>query len=145
MCMKNYSTKTYLTLNPGEATMTENLALRTIHDFLPGVIKVNGEEIETLDHSLVGKHLSFLELKQLSSPLDGEFDEEFLDIVILIPPDTFLNISLLERDSSFADQFNTDHSFEHFMAELEDGSYDPGEDVTELIKELFAKGLHFEL
>lgn len=127
----------------GAVTNTENLALRTIHDFLPGTIVVDGERLLTVDHILFGRTLSQSELKQRTSPLDGQFDEEFLDVVIFIPPDMIMHISLLERDSSFADQFNTEHSFEHFMSELEDGSYDENDDVSHYIKELFAKGLNF--
>ena len=108
---------------PGSVTMTENLALRTIHDLLPGRISVDGQEFVTVDASLIGKALSKKELRVKSSELDGHLDQEFLDVIITIPPDTIMHISLLERDSSFADQFDTEHSFEHFMKELEDGMY----------------------
>jgi hypothetical protein len=128
----------------GEVTLTENLALRTIHDFLPGHIMVDSEEYETIDHSLVGKELSKRELRQKSAPLDGEFDEVFLDVVIFIPPSTILHMDLLERDSSFATQFGTDHTFEHFLEELEDGSFDKNEDVMHYIRNLFAKGFYLD-
>ncbi len=42
----------------GEATMTENLALRTVHDLIPGKIKVDGKMTPILDSSLSGKKLS---------------------------------------------------------------------------------------
>lgn len=129
----------------GEVTMTENVALRTIHDFLPGTLRFNGQTMLTVDMALFGHSLSHHELKQLTSPIDGHFDEEFLDVVIFIPPDRIMHINLQERDSSFATQFNAEHSFEHFMAELEDGSYDSDEDVMYSIRNLFAKGLYFDL
>lgn len=127
----------------GAVTMTENLALRTIHDFLPGTLTIGGEEVLTVDATLLDQPLSDRDLSALTSPLDGQLDEEFLDVIITIPPDMILHISLLERDSSFGEQFHTDHSFEHFLSELEDGRYDATEDVTLAIKTLFAKGLNF--
>ena len=129
----------------GEATMTENLAFRTIHDLLPGEITLGGETFMTLDHSLVGRSLSWSELRsQETDELDGEFNDIFRDIQILIPPSTILHIDLLERDSSFASQFGTDFTFEHFMSELEDGKYDSHDDVMHHIENLFAKGLNLE-
>jgi hypothetical protein len=127
----------------GPVTQTENLAFRTIHDLLPGKINVDGLTIDTLDNSLVGKTLTRNELKKKSGKLDGTFDPEFLNIVIFIPPATLFQINLLDRDSSFALQFSTTHTFEHFLTELADGSYDSNEDVTQHIKNLFAKGLYF--
>jgi len=123
------------------ATMTENLALRTIHDLLPGNIEVDGIITPVLDPSLIGKTLSESDMNQKSAELDGQFDPEFLNIHIIIPPDVDIIINLLERDSSFADQFGTDFSFEYFMSEISDGSFDSGEEVMDQIQNLFAKGL----
>ena len=129
---------------PGEATMTENLAFRSIHGFLPGHISVGGETFITTDGSLVGKTLSRKELLAHSRSLDGDFAPEFRNIVITIPPGIVFQIDLFERDSSFGDQFGTDHTFEYFMAELEDGQFDPDEIVVSYIRSLFAKGLYTE-
>lgn len=126
----------------GEATMTENLALRTVHDFLPGFVTIDGESVMTVDASLHGRHLTRKELQARSDELDGVFNDVFRDVVIFIPPDTILHIDLLERDSSFADQFGTDHSFEHFLSEVEDGSFDADDDVMRHIRSLFAKGMN---
>jgi len=127
----------------GSATQTENLAFRTIHDFLPGNIIVGGSEIETLDPSLIGTKLSKKELKQSSSKLDGIFDPEFLNITIVIPGIPPFTISLLERDSSFADQFETFFSFEFFLDELSDGSFDKNDEVMKQIRNLISKGMNF--
>ena len=52
-------------------------------------------------------------------------------------------IDLLERDSSFAQQFNTDFTFEHFLSELEDGKYDKNDEVMKQIRKLMATGQTF--
>jgi hypothetical protein len=127
----------------GDATMTENLAFRTVHDFLPGKIDVDGERISTLDPSLHGKTLSKEELKQMSSPLDGEFDPEFLAINIFIPPSTFIVVNLLEADSTFATQFGTEFTFEQYLKEVSDGKFNKNEDVMKQIRNLIAKGQNF--
>lgn len=127
----------------GEATMTENLALRTVHDFLPGHIKIDGKMTMTLSPSIHGMTLSDSDLEQLSDKLDGKFDHQFRMIRIFIPPDVDIVIDLLELDSNFADQFDTDHTFEELLSELRDGSYDEDEEVTKLIRSLFAKGQNF--
>jgi len=126
----------------GKVTFTENLALRTIHDLLPGNITVNKTVTPVLDVSLHGKTLSKSELRQPSSKLDGQFDSEFRNIRIVIPPNIDITIDLLERDSSFAQQFETDFTFEHFLGEISDGSYDKEDQVMQQIRNLFAKGLH---
>ncbi|HYF12860.1 MAG TPA: hypothetical protein VD928_00980 [Candidatus Paceibacterota bacterium] len=120
----------------GQVTPTENLAFRTIHDFLPGKIYVNGVLTPTLDASLKGKTLSAVDLEQLSSPLDGKYDDEFRNIVF---PGGSLD--LLERDSSFAQQFNTDYTLEFFLAETADGRFNYGEKSFGYIREMFAKGM----
>jgi len=49
-------------------------------------------------------------------------------------------VDLLAADHSFGVQFNTDFSFQDFLDELVDGSYDPNEDVMKEIRNLIAKG-----
>lgn len=128
----------------GKATLTENLALRIIHDFLPGSIVVDNTVTPVLDVTLHGKTLSKAELKQPSSKLDGKFDSEFRNIRIVIPPHVDITIDLLERDSSFAQQFDTDYSFEYFLDEISDGSFDESDEVMKQIRNLFSKGLFLE-
>jgi len=115
-----------------------DLALRTLHVFLPGTIKVNGVMTPILDPSLIGKTLSKEDMEQLSRPMDGTFDPAFRHITIIIPPSNIFTIDLLERDSSFAQQFHTDFTFEHFLDELKDGKYDKNDDVTKVIRADFA-------
>jgi len=125
----------------GCVTMTENLALRTVHDLLPGNIIVNEIMTPVLDPSLHGMTLSDTDMAQLSANLDGLFDPEFLNIHIIIPPDVDMIINLFELDSTFAFQFHTDFTFEHFMSEIDDGFYNHDEDVMKQIRSLIAKGL----
>ena len=115
-----------------------DLALRTLHAFLPGTIKVNGVMTPILDPSLVGKTLSKKDMMQLSRPMDGTFDPAFRHITIIIPPNNIFTIDLLERDSSFAQQFSTDFTFEHFLGELTDGKYNKNDDVMKVLKADFA-------
>lgn len=125
-----------------EATATENLALRILHVLLPGKIMVDGKMVSTLDPDLRGMKLTDEELEQLSKKLDGKFDQAFLNIVICFfnPPFCLPPFSLLEADQSFGDQFDTEFTFDHFLDEVKDGSFDSDEDVTEQIRNLFAKG-----
>ena len=125
----------------GVATMTENLALRTVHDLIPGKIKVDGKMTPVLDSSLIGKKLSDSELMQLSSQLNGKLDHELRHIDIVIDGVVVLVIDLLEADISFGEQFSTDFSFEFFLDELKDGHYDSDEEVMDQIRNLIAKGL----
>ena len=125
----------------GEATMTENLALRTVHDLIPGKIKVDGQMTPILDSSLIGKKLSDSELMQLSSQLNGKLDHELRHIDIVIDGVVVLVVDLLEADISFGEQFSTDFSFEFFLDELKDGHYDSDEEVMDQIRNLIAKGL----
>ena len=156
----------------GCVTMTENLAFRSVHDFLPGHIRldtaapvgITGADAEflTIFDPLLGipaglgftppfddasmnanGHtglLSFEELEQSTSELDGLFDIEFLNINIMIPPSTLITVNLLDADHSFGVQFETTHSFQDFLDELIDGSYDPNEKVMIEIRNLIAKG-----
>ena len=125
----------------GVATMTENLALRTVHDLIPGKIKVDGNMTPVLDSSLIGKKLSDSELMQLSSQLNGKLDHELRHIDIVIDGVVVLVVDLLEADISFGEQFSTDFSFEFFLDELKDGHYDSDEEVMDQIRNLIAKGL----
>lgn len=132
----------------GEVNQTHNLALRSGHDFLPGKVKFDGKYVNVFTLTGQGGKFSKSEMRQPSSPLDGEFDEEFSGIdvcVIPLPPDDCafaIQVNLLEADISFAEQFETKFSFEHFMEETSDGRYDANEDVTKLIIELFARGTY---
>ena len=76
----------------------QNLAFRTIHDFLPGKIKFGNGHVSTLDPSLISEKLNKKELQQKSSKLDGKFDEEFLHIDICIPNGPCIVVNLLEAD-----------------------------------------------
>ncbi len=130
----------------GTATLQENLAFRTIHDFLPGKIRIDNKLVSTLDPSLHGKILDETELQQKSSKLDGKFDSEFLDIQICFPPDftICIEVNLLEADQSFGDQFGLDESFDDFLEELKDGAYDEDERVMYHIRNLMATGQDFK-
>ncbi|MDH3677964.1 MAG: hypothetical protein OEQ12_06655 [Nitrosopumilus sp.] len=126
----------------GKATLQENLALRTIHDFLPGKIKIDGQKISTLDPILIGKTLDEKELQQKSSKLDGKFDDEFLEIDICFPPDftICIDVNLLEADRTFGEQFKLELSFDDCLEELKDGKYDENDLVMTHIRNLMAKG-----
>ena len=124
--------------------LTGDLALRTVHDLLPGKIKVNGVLTPILDPSLAGKTLGRHDLKQLSSPLDGQFDSEFSNMQVFDPnTNGFITIDLLERDSSFSVQFETDFTFEFFLDELKDGHYDKNDTVMQIIREELSAGQVF--
>jgi len=129
----------------GIATMQENLALRTIHDYLPGKIKIDNNWESTLDPSLNGLTLDKNELKQKSAKLDGKLDDEFLDIHICFPPDftICIDVNLLEADQSFGDQFETTLSFDFFLKEIEDGIFDDDDWAMFHIRNLMAKGQNF--
>jgi hypothetical protein len=126
--------------------LTGDLALRTVHDLLPGKIKVNGVITPILDPSLAGKTLGKNDLRQLSAPLDGQFDSEFLSMLAFDPSTgTFITINLLERDSSFATQFETEFSFEFFLDELKDGHYNKNDTVMKIIREEISGGQVFDI
>jgi len=121
----------------------QNLAFRTIHDFLPGKIKFNNKFVSTLDPSLIEETLDKKELKQKSSKLDGKFDDEFRNIKICIPNGPCIIVDLLEADRSFGFQFGTEDSFDSFLEELEDGLYDEDDRVMIHIRTLIGKGQSF--
>ena len=58
----------------GSLDNRHNLALRSGHDFLPGIVKYNGEQVPII-FIPPGEKFSKSELKQRSSPLDGQFDD----------------------------------------------------------------------
>jgi len=129
----------------GEATLQENLAFRTIHDFLPGKIRIDNHFVSTLDPSLHGLTMDETELQQKSSKLDGKFDEEFLHIEICFPPDfaICIEVNLLEADQTFGDQFGLAESFDDMLEELKDGIYDEDDRAMFHIRNLMAKGQNF--
>ena len=128
----------------GTATLQENLALRTVHDFLPGKIKFKNHIVSIFDIQLHGETLDETELQQKSSKLDGKFDDEFIDATICFPPDNHcFHIDLLEADRGFGDQFGLAESFDDFLEELEDGLYDEEDRAMFHIRNLMAKGQNF--
>jgi len=116
----------------GSLDNNHNLALRSGHDFLPGMVKFNGEQVSII---LIpgGEKFSKSELKQRSSPLDGQFDD-------LWNGDP---IPLLELDQTFGDAFSS-FDFDDFMIETSDGHYDSHEEVTKLLIEQFAIGINLD-
>ncbi len=121
----------------GQATPDGNIAFRTVHDFLPGSITVNGTVTELLSMPPNAK-LSDSEMMQQSSPLDGQLDEEFLTIDISHPNGPVITVNLLEADRSFGDQFGTKFSFDEMLAELEDGKYDPSDKAMREIRNMIS-------
>lgn len=116
----------------GSLDNNHNLALRSGHDFLPGVVKFNGEQVSII---LIpgGEKFSKSELKQRSSPLDGQFDDLWngFPIPLLLLDQTF---GFVHTDNEF--------TFDEFMEETSDGRYDSNEEVTKLIIEQFAIGIN---
>ena len=118
-----------------------DLALRTLHGFLPGTIKVNGVRVSILDRSLLTEHLSKRELLKLSRPLDDSFDPAFRKMQVEVDQNgNPIIIDLLERDRSFCEQFGTDYTFDELVAELADGKYNRQDTVMELLRAEFAEG-----
>src|SRR3989442_7917745 len=117
------------------STLTGDLALRTVHAFLPGHIIVNGTSVPVLDPSLHGMTLSDADMLQLSKPLDGTYDPAFRHIIIFVPPNNLFTIDLLQKDSSFAQQFHTEFTLEHFLDEIRDGKFDATDDVWKVIRD----------
>lgn len=155
-------------------TMTENLAFRTVHDFLPGFIwldRNSDNSVDALDDPKVptldtasedGFTPAFdvpaenplghtgpltFELLQLTSDLNGDFDPEFNEITVFIPPippsmvGATIIVDLEEADRNFGDQFETDFTFQHFLDEIAfDGTFHSDYDVMNEIRSLIAKG-----
>jgi len=133
----------------GEVTNLHNLAVRAGHDFLPAEIWFNGKLTSLFDDKLDQKKLSKKEQQQKSSPVDGEFDIEFLNIVVHCPdpdnPDFCITVNLLTADQSFGDQFGLGaDTFDEFMKELEDGKFDKKDKVSKLLKEAFSRGINLD-
>jgi len=133
----------------GEVGPKHNLALRSVHDMLPGEIRIGGEKVSVFDFlkSHPPEKLNKKEQKQLSATLDGQIDDAFIPIDFCIvepadfPPDGIcINLDLFVVDIDFAEQFNIDPDFLDHMEETSDGSFDKDENVTKLIIELFARG-----
>ena len=121
----------------GQATPDGNIALRTVHDFLPGRITVNGTTTELLSIPPSVK-LSDSDMMQQSSPLDGQLDEEFFAIDIGHPGGPMITVNLLEADRSFGDQFDTRFGFDEMLEELADGMYDPDDKAMQEIRNLIS-------
>ena len=122
----------------GCTTMTENLALRTIHDLLPEFVELDDMSMVFIFDFPFGSTLTPTELDKDSSHLDGVFDAAFATDTFI--PALGITLNLLEKDQTFGTQFNTEFSFDFFLTELQDGSYDPGDEAMKQIKNLFAKG-----
>ena len=127
----------------GTLDNNHNLALRSGHDYLPGMVKFNGKQVSVLDPILVGEKFSKSELKQRSSPLDGQFDDLWNGCVPPGVPDscTWGTIPLLFFDQTFG-IIHTTSDFDEFMEQTSDGRYDSNEKVTQLIIEQFAMGIN---
>ncbi|GEM_PF-3729178 len=133
----------------GEITNLHNLALRSGHDFLPADIMFNGEMTSIFAIDPLGEKLSKLEQRQQSSPVDGTFEDEFLGINFCpIPEINFcIIVDLLEADQSFGKQFKDKdldmdkNTFDEFMLEISDGSFDETDRVSMLLDEAFAQRL----
>ena len=121
----------------GQATPDGNIALRTVHDLLPGNITFNNMERDLLSIP-PDMGLSDSELMQLTSPLDGVLDEEFLNITINHPGGPMITVNLLEVDQSFQTQFNTKFNFTSMLQELEDGRYNTNDTALQGIRELIS-------
>jgi hypothetical protein len=131
----------------GDTSNIHNLAVRSGHDLLPAEIMFNGKMTSIFMINPLGEKLSPEEKMQASSPVDGEFDEEFTGIDFCpIPPDVFcIKVDLLFADQSFGEQFGLGADrFDSFMEDLEDGRFDKKDEVSKLLKEAFSYGLHFD-
>ncbi len=130
------------------------MALRSGHDFLPAEIWFNGKLTSLFDDTLDGKKLSKKEQRQQSSPVDGEFDEEFTGIDFCPIPQFFcIKVDLLEADQSFGDQFAEEFddgsileagTFDEFMSQLEDGHFDKTDPVSILLDQAFSRGINLD-
>ncbi len=130
----------------GEVSNLHNLALRSGHDFLPAEIKFNGELTSLFVIDPLGEKLSEKEKRQPSSPVDGVFDEEFTGIDFCpVPPFFCIQVNLLEADQSFGEQFGMGaDTFDEFMAELKDGSFDKTDQLSILLEEAFSRGINLD-
>jgi len=133
----------------GEIGPEHNLALRSVHDLLPGEIYIDSEKVSVFEFLKTNppEKLSKKEQRQPSDPMDGEFNGAFtpINFCIVEPPGPppggiCINVDLLVADIDFAIQFGILPDFEDHMDKTSDGSFDSDENVTELIIELFAIG-----
>jgi len=115
-----------------------DLALRTLHSFIPGQIRVNGTSYSVLDPALFGKTLDRHSQNELSKPLDGKFDPVLLNIAEQISPTQTIHVSLLDRDITFGQEFQTDYSFQGLLNQLTDGDFNTNDDALILIRADFA-------
>lgn len=110
---------------PEENHLDGDLALRTLHAFLPAKIKLDGAMVSMLDPSIQNRILTGAELRQLSRSLSDTFDPAFNNITVFSTAcNCLVTVDLFEGDSSFATQFYTSFTFEQLMAQLKDGKYD---------------------
>jgi hypothetical protein len=130
----------------GEVSNLHNLALRAGHDFLPAEIVFNGELTSLFAIDPLGEKLSKKEKSQLSSPVDGIFEEEFTGIDFCpVPPFFCIQVDLLAADQSFGEQFGLGaDTFDEFMAELEDERFDKTDKVSKLLEEAFSRGINLD-
>ena len=129
----------------GEVTNLHNLAQRAGHDFLPAEIMFNGELTSLFVINPLGEKLSEQEKVQQSSPVDGMFDKEFLEIEFCPAPGFCIIVNLLEADQSFGAQFGLGaDKFDEFMEELEDGEFDKTDQVSILLDEAFSRGINLD-
>jgi len=134
----------------GETTNIHNLALRAGHDFLPEEIIFEGKLTSIFSDDLDGKTLSKEEKKQPSSPMDGKFDEGFLNIIVFCPapntdPAFCITVNLLEADQTFGEQFGLGaNTFDDFMDQLSDGKLKKNEELAKLLIEAFARGINLK-
>ena len=134
----------------GSTTNLHNSAIRAGHDFLPADIMYKGALTSLFAIHPLGDRLSEVEQSQPSSPVDGEFDIEFTGIEFCpIPEIGFcITVDLLEADRSFGEQFKEKHlnknTFDKFMHELSDGSFDETDRVSILLDEAFAFGINLD-
>ena len=134
----------------GETTNMHNLAIRAGHDFLPEEIIFEGKLTSLFSDDLDGKTLSKKEKKQPSSPMDGKFDEAFLNIVVFCPaPDTdpafCITVNLLVADQTFGEQFELGaDTFDDFMDQQSDGKLKKKEGLAKLLIEAFAIGINLK-
>jgi len=131
----------------GEVTQLHNLAVRAGHDFLPAEIVFEGTVTSLFNDYLDGKTLSEIEQKQQSSPVDGEFDEAFLNIVVFcpVPGNTSfcITVNLLAADQSFGEQFGFGADrFDEFMIQQSDGIFDEEDEVSILLDQAFSRGIN---
>jgi len=138
----------------GEVDNLHNLALRAGHDFLPAEIIYDGELTSIFDINPLGEKLSEQEQSQASSPVDGMFDVEYLNIVLFCPdpnsiPPFCITVNLLLADQTFGTLFDLNDEegplkFDEFMTSLEDGRFDSSDEVSMLLDEAFAFGINLD-